>query len=327
MGTEQEMTPEQKAERRNKLLRKRKIRKLIVTVVISALVLAVVFAVLFFALFRVSAVRVEGVTSYPSSEILDAASIETGKNLFFIDYDALQKQIEQKLPYCDNVKIKKKLPSTLIINVEQSKEVFSVIVDNGIFAITNEDLKVLDVSGDYHMGTILVEGNSEAVNYQLGVELPFTDVAGDDPVKTALSTVCQAIEDSEIEGIEYINVEDKHNIFLIYDDRIIIKIGDTNDIIHKMSLAKKAIDEENKLSSSQYGELDVTITEKAIFAPKDYKNMERLVAYDRNMAIATIVEAAPDPDETSDEKGEAETEEEETEASGDETDSEENVNN
>ena len=290
MNNEMEFTPELKAARRAQVQKKRKIRKLIVKGGISVFFIIIALMVVFLLLFRVRNITVKGTTSYTNAEIIEKSGIETGENLFFIDYEEAEERIEQLLPYCDNVKIKKKLPSTIVINVEQAKETYSVMIGTGIFAITNEDMKVLEVTGEYRSDIITVEGHSDVIAYEVGKELPFTNEVGDDPVKEALTEVSQAITDSEFEGVEYINIEDDSKIYLIYDDRIIIRVGDTNNILQKLALAKKALDEENQLSTSQYGELDISEIKKAVFAPKDYKNMDDLISYDESKAAAQVSE-------------------------------------
>jgi hypothetical protein len=76
-----------------------------------------------------------------------------------------------------------------------------------------------------------------------------------------------------------INIGDENNIYLVYDNRIIVKIGKAENLANKLSLAKKSLDEENKLSPAQYGELDVTINKKAVFAPDDLKDLPELVEF------------------------------------------------
>lgn len=303
MNDKTELTPELAAARRAQVKKIRKIRKLIVKGGISAFFIIVAFVVVFLLLFRVRNITVKGTTSYTNAEIIEKSGINTGKNLFFIDYEEAEERIEQLLPYCDNVKIKKKLPSTLVITVEQAKETYSVMIGTGMFAITNEDMKVLEVTGEYRSDIIVVVGHSDVVAYEVGKELPFTSEVGDDPVKEALTEISQAITDSEFEGVEYINIEDESKIYLIYDDRIIIRVGDTNNILQKLALAKKALDEENQLSTSQYGELDISEIKKAVFAPKDYKNMDDLIAYDESKAAAQTSE---DDEESAEESTENE---------------------
>ncbi len=301
------------AGRRAAAAKKRRLRKALVRIAVLVICLIIAAVVIFFALFRIKTITVKAPDRYTSAQVIEKSGLETGKNLFLTDYDSACESIEKMLPYCDNVKITKKLPSTVVINAAPANVTYSVIIGKGVFAITNEDMKVLEVTGTPAEGTVIVEGHSDAISYETGSELPFTDEPGDDPVKQALSQVSQAIAESEITGIEYINVEDKNNIYLIYDGRIIIRMGSTSDALQKITLAGKAIAEENRLSSAQYGEMDVTQSEKAVFAPKDYKNMDELVAYNSNTEEAGELPEDESPEDEG-EKNEEETEEETGEA-------------
>ncbi len=266
--------------RKKKKYKLKKIIKRTVTVLLAAVALALGA----FLLFRVHSFKIEGNIPYSKEEVITASGIKKGDSLFSLDTQTAKKNIELQLPYADDVRISKKLPFTVVIKAKKAKQTYAVLMGKGVYAITNENTKILEVSSVIPEGTIMVEGGIKSSNYAIGTKVDFAQENGDEAIRMALTDISMATESSSLENIDYINVADYSNIYLIYEDRIIIKVGGAGDLIQKISLAKKSLAEENKLSSTQYGELDVSAVSKAVFMPKDYKNMDALVAYDENMA-------------------------------------------
>ena len=266
--------------------RKKKKKKitLIIKRAIPVLVLIVLIALGVFMLFRVHSFKIEGNIPYSKEEVIAASGIKKGDSMFTIDTDAIKKSVESQLPYADNVRISKKLPFTVVIKAKKAKQTYAVVMNKGVYAITNESTKILEVSSVIPEGTIMVEGNIKSLNYVIGANVDFAQENGNEAIRTALTDISMATQSSSLENIDYINVADYNNIYLIYEDRIIIKVGGADDLIQKLSLAKKSLAEENKLSSTQYGEMDVSAVSKAVFMPKDYKDMDALVTFDENMA-------------------------------------------
>ena len=89
-------------------------RPLIFVVVIIA---SIFFLSLFF---RVEDIRVEGNTHYTDDEIIRAIDIEEGDNLFFFDRFAAISRVFSKLPYIEEVSLKRALPNRITITVEES---------------------------------------------------------------------------------------------------------------------------------------------------------------------------------------------------------------
>lgn len=64
-------------------------------------------------------VVVTGTQRYTQQEVIDATGIKTGDNLFLMNkYDVAQ-NIVGELPYIEEIRINRKLPDTLLIQVEE----------------------------------------------------------------------------------------------------------------------------------------------------------------------------------------------------------------
>lgn len=69
--------------------------------------------------FQLEEVVVSGNSRYTAQEIEAASGLQMGDNLFRINKNQIEKDIQQKLPYVDTVDIKRGLPSTIVITVKE----------------------------------------------------------------------------------------------------------------------------------------------------------------------------------------------------------------
>ncbi len=267
---------------RIKKIRRR--RKAIVISGVSAILLIIVFSLVYGLLFRIKnfSVKYKEAVPYTEKEIAGALSSFEGKNLFRVSSEKISRELERKMPYIDSVKVARKLPWTLVLTVDKSDEVFAVELNKGIYAITNGRLKVLEINTEVPKGAILVQGRTTS-DYEVGSELRFSAKVGDDSIQKALIEIADTTVSDEITDITMVDIGNINGIYAIYDNRIIIHLGDTLNMSSKISLSKKAIDEENKISPKGYGELNVTVSKKAVFAPKDYKDIDLLIQYNEKM--------------------------------------------
>ncbi len=288
---------------RIKKIRRR--RKAIVISGASAILLIIAFSLIYGLLFRIKgfSVKYDDAVPYTEKEIAGALSSFKGKNLFRVSSETVSRELERKMPYIDNVRVARKLPWTLVVTVDKSDEVFAVELNKGIYAITNGSLKVLEINTEIPKGAIMVQGR-QMTDYEVGSELRFSTKVGDDSIQKALIEIADTTVSDEITDITMVDIGNINGIYAIYDKRIIIHLGDTSNMSSKISLSKKAIDEENKISPKGYGELNVTVSKKAVFAPKDYKDIDLLIQY--NEKQESLTEEAEEKPETNEEDTQAE---------------------
>lgn len=69
--------------------------------------------------FQVETVAVTGNSRYSQEEIIKAAGIQTGDNLFRMNKFQIAHQVLQGLPYVEEITIRRSLPSTIVITVKE----------------------------------------------------------------------------------------------------------------------------------------------------------------------------------------------------------------
>lgn len=267
-----------------RIIKIRRRRKAIVISAAAAVILIITFSLIYGLLFRIKGftIKYAEAVPYTEEEISEALSPFIGKNLFRINSENVSRSLEKKMPYIDNVKVARKLPWTLVVTVDKSDEVFAVELNEGMYAITNGNLKVLEINTNIPKGAIMVQGRI-TTGYEVGEEMRFSSTVGDDSIQKALIEIADTTVSDEITDITMVDIGNINGIYAIYDNRIVIRLGDTSNMSSKISLSKKAIDEENKISPKGYGELNVTVSKKAVFAPKDYKDIDLLIQFNEKL--------------------------------------------
>lgn len=87
---------------------------------------------------------VTGNSRYTQDEIIAAAGVEQGDNLFTLNKYQIADRILTQLPYVDDVTISRKLPDTLIFEVQESTGV-AWVESGGSYWLINNNCKVLEV--------------------------------------------------------------------------------------------------------------------------------------------------------------------------------------
>lgn len=70
--------------------------------------------------FRVRTIRVEGSARYAPEEVIAASGLEEGSYLALLDTMRMTRQIRAQLPYVERASIRRQLPDTVVITVEES---------------------------------------------------------------------------------------------------------------------------------------------------------------------------------------------------------------
>lgn len=281
-----QLTPEERALRVKKLKRKRNFRIAIVVIGFILAISLIVTPIVVFAAFRVRSFTVEGTAPYTNEEIIAASGIVEGKSLILADIDEASVNIEKTLPYTDNVKITRKLPNGIVIRVESTEKAYAITLSNGTYALLDGNMKVLEYAPEVPEGIAVIKGVIP-VKSDVGEILGFIneDTGDDEEVETGDKTlslileITQAIAENSMKDINLIDISTRSSIYLIYQGRIVINLGDSTEIPAKLSLGQRVINEENTISLTQSGTINLTVAKKAYFNPSDPDDVKELVIF------------------------------------------------
>ncbi len=123
-----------KSEREKKKIKKRvPIKPILVLLVFASVVGLFVFSLSNF--FVVDNIEVEGNKYFKDEEIITMAHATPGKNLIYRPGKRSIKEYLEQNTYIEKVKVKRKLPSTLVIEVTERKQLGAIVYDNDYLII------------------------------------------------------------------------------------------------------------------------------------------------------------------------------------------------
>ena len=187
--------------------------------------------------FNIVDITIEGESRYTDKELIKASGVEIGDNLFCIMPSTVEKAIVKKFPYIESAAMKRVLPDGLIIKVKEA-EVDSVIEWQGEYALISEKGRLLEggiemlPEGEFHVTGFDIEKLDEGDNIKKADRERFN----------TLRMIKKSIRDNGLGEIDVIALDDMMDLNLLYDGRIIIKMGSATEIDYKIRAAKSVID-------------------------------------------------------------------------------------
>lgn len=249
------------ARRRNSNRRRRRgsfgfLYKLLSTLVICACLIAAL--TLFF---RVDTIVVTGEERYSKQEILDATGIQTGDNLYLMNKNDVASRMVTALPYLKNVRINRKLPDTLLIEVEECGTPMAIVQDGYAWLVS---------PGDRASGKLKIVDQVEAgaaANYGVidGCALLAPSVGGQLALATeyvsqqdSLVALLRALEDAEmLDQVDGIHLDDLSVLSMDYAGRFTVKMPYGADYAYKLQYLAATLADE-KIQDNMTGTIDLS---------------------------------------------------------------------
>ncbi len=253
----------------------------------AGIVAIVVFVILANTLlFNCSTIEAEGYERYTAEEIAAASGISVGENLMHIDAAKAEENIVSSLAYIDMAKVTKKYPTRIIITVTEAEKWFCVYQD-GVTAAISRGGKVLEYCAAN--GLVTVKG-FEAESLEVGGRL-VSVIEGKNDTPAEIMT---AAEKAGLNKITEIDLTDRFDIKILYDNRITLEIGNVTDIDSKLTVGAAIIKDE--ISPTE--EVTILLTNPEVVAVRS-KNIE-----DNPQPVAPPSETAESTAETAEESSE-----------------------
>ncbi|MBE6956866.1 MAG: FtsQ-type POTRA domain-containing protein [Ruminococcaceae bacterium] len=225
-------------------------------------VIALVAAVLMGAtvFFRVEQVEIIGNVRYSAAQIEQASGVEQGDNLYRMNKYDVAAQIRRKLPYVESVNIRRRLPDTLVITVNECQAAAQLRSGDGGWLISSSG-KVLDWSDTPHalrvdgVTPVLPEGGTTLVTK------PAQQARAD-----SLIALLQALEQSgTLTRVTHLDLTGISCIRMKLDDRFTVKLPAKGDFPYLLAVMDKAIE---SLEPYERGTLDLTVKDyTVVFSP------------------------------------------------------------
>lgn len=242
-----------KAKKRHKMIFRR------INYILLALVLCFVFVIVCMALFlKIETIEVNGNERYTKEQIIEVSGISVGQNLYAINKKTAKGFIYAEYPYVNDVVIRRTLPSTLTFRVSEDVPKYYTEIC-GEYYILSGGLRVLERTTDMPsteeqpLIKILFSGIRSAI---VGNEVTFEK----DLTFEYINNFIQRLNSHEraVELTE-IDLTKRYNIYVTYQDRFKIYLGDNTETEMKLTFAGLMIDTFEPTQKGQVDAHDITV--------------------------------------------------------------------
>lgn len=268
--TQKRQAPKRKQpqSKKNVQKKKRKASKLvkkiisIICIIIAILVILVVLSLTVF--FKIEKINIVDNKQYTVNQIEAVLPIEKQKNLFLIDTKGATKKLEEKLPYIYDVKITRKLPSTVNVKITETPQVYSVTNKDKTYTLLDDNFKVLESNAEKKPKNCIEIKELGLTSTVIGQ----TATVDKEKKLNNLNEIIRVIKELKLGETTAIYSKDVNNNFIVYDNRITIKLGTVENIDAKVYSALTAIDRLNQSDPNVEGVLTATDDKQIYFTDK-----------------------------------------------------------
>lgn len=232
-------------------------------IVVSVVIILLVFVLLIIhKFFRVKDIVVDGIFYYDYATVLEKADIEKGQIIFGVSEKTVREKLIAGLPHVRSVKLELRFPSGVYIEIEEEVPAYYFEMAGEYFVI-NEEMKVLDrfltldklLSVYPELMYISIPEVGRAITSEKVLfATEFTSKHTDD--------VLYALRHWErFDQITEIDLENRFELSICYQDRILVEFGSYTDFSGKLRLLEEMID---YYGEDVHGTFSVSDVEKGI---------------------------------------------------------------
>lgn len=243
----------------NELIRKRRKRKTIKRTIITLVVLASIVVALCLKLpyFNITNIVVKNNKTVSSDLIISLSGLKTGKNIFNLNSKTIKNRIMTD-KYINNVTLSRKLPSTLIVTVEERQAVY-YILSGSKYVIADSNGIVLEVKDFANTAKLIKLKGFNGKKAVVGETIEGYDSRKIDALKV-VSTLSLNL-DSTMPKIVELNLNETLNIQLICG-KMTLKLGSPEDISNKLNKAINIL--KDKRFTNAKGYIDVSFNNNPV---------------------------------------------------------------
>lgn len=254
----------EKRRRQNKKRRlKNSVRKALITIALLLFLIIVGVVLCLTVFFKIETVNISGSGTYSSDEIMAYCTIDIGDNLFLINKEKCAENLEQKLPYIYDVDIKRELPTAVTINVIEAVASYTVDNGDGSYTLLDDRFKVLNNNSQDSVDGIIEIQNTAVISNENGYVIGFEN----EESANGLRQLSDIIKKLNIIQATAISSDGKSNNYIVYENRIALKLGDFENLEKKVYRGLAGCEKLNESDPSAQGTMDLSSGKQFYFTP------------------------------------------------------------
>ena len=231
--------------------KKKKFKKLIL-IPIGLAAIIIFFIVCFVFFFKVKTVEIVGASKYSPDLLIIKSGITAGENLYAYSESGVEETLMLRYPYISNVKLKRRWPDKIILEIEEEKAVYATEI-YGETLILSKSLRILE-NPDTSIDSIeLLKLVLPDIDRALVGNKPVFSKNADYIEKTLASIMSSSIADN----LSYIDLRNKFSVSFLIGNTYKIKCGDTSDLPLKLTMTEKIL-ASGQIPANTKAEIDVS---------------------------------------------------------------------
>ena len=244
-----ELTKQEKKRKK----RNRRIKFFIKLVLIIGLISGGIVFALTSPIFNIKNINVLNNNQLSSDTIISLSELKQEENIFKFYSKKVKDKIKEN-PYIENVKIHRKLPSTIEIEIEEREPNYSVDF-MGKYAYINKQGYLLEISEDSKQLPILIGSSTAEENMVLGNRLDNEDLTRLEDVIKIMNSATEKKLDKMVTSID---ISDKNNYSIYLEqEKKKVHLGQTNNLSNKMLYVVSIIEQEQGKEGDIYVDGDL----------------------------------------------------------------------
>lgn len=242
-----------KQEQEDLIKKRKKITFIIKYGMLAISLIIVVVCAMFSPLFNIKTIKVEGNEKITEKEIISLSQIQIEQNTFKISKNKVEKEIKQN-PYIDEVIVTRKLPSTIILKIEERKLTY-LLEYAGSYVYLDKQGYFLEISTEKLELPILQGAVTPTADFVEGNRLVNEDLE-------KLSTIAKIMELAKVSEIDNlitkIDIENKQNFKLIFETKEkTAYLGDSTNLNTKILTIKAILEKEEGKAGEIFVNMDL----------------------------------------------------------------------
>ncbi len=203
--------------------------------------------------FRVNTIVVTGQERYTQDQIVEASGVGVGDNLFLLNKYAVAGNIRTALPYVDEIRINRKLPDTLLIEIKECGTPMAVVQDGFAWLVSPSGRIVEQLDTTQAEGYAVISG-CQLLAPSVGTRLALaTEYASQ---QQSLLDLMAALEEAGLsEQVQAIRLDDLSELVMEYAGRFSVELPYGADYTRKLRALVQVVEQ---LETNQTGTIQMT---------------------------------------------------------------------
>ncbi|WP_305084099.1 cell division protein FtsQ/DivIB [uncultured Oscillibacter sp.] len=212
--------------------------------------------------FRVGSIVVTGQKRYTAEEIQAASGVELGSNMYLLNKFDVVRAITGELPYIEDIRINRKLPDTLLIEVRESGRPFALVQDGSAWLVSAGG-KLVDQIPEREAGQYGRITGCQLLAPSVGTPLALaTEYAAQ---QSSLLDLLAALDSAGLtENVDAIRLDDLSDLKMDYIGRFTVRMAYGADYGFELKKLTLTLEDE-KIQSNMTGTIDLRLKSEDVF--------------------------------------------------------------